>query len=323
MKAAVHERFGPPGVVGVVEVPVPVPGVNDVLIKVLATTVTSAECNMRQGKPVWGRVILGFRRPRKRLRTLGLEVAGVVEAVGAGVQRFAPGDEVFGFTGFAVGGHAEYLRMPATGSLAPKPVGLSFEQAAAAVDGATTALFFLRDKVGVRPGQRVLINGASGSIGTYAVQLAKHLGAEVVGVCGPNNVELVKSLGADEVIDYTERDFTADHGRYDVIFDAVAKSSFPKSRRALRPGGKYVPTTGFDNNFWALWTMVRGGPKVVIGMSVNKNGTLPVIKDLLESGTLRVVIDRTYPLDQIADAYRHVDTGHKRGNVVITVGSPA
>lgn len=208
MKAAVHNRFGSLDVVGIVEQALPVPRENDVLIQVHASTVTSAECGMRSGKPLWGRVIIGLRRPRKKLRTLGLEVAGVIESVGADVRRFRPGDEVFGFTGFAAGGHAEYTRMPETGSLALKPVNKSFEEAVAAVDGATTALFFLRTKLGVTGGQRVLVNGASGSIGTYAVQLAKHFGAEVVGVCGPKNVELVRSLGADEVIDYTKDDFT-------------------------------------------------------------------------------------------------------------------
>ncbi|MEV0679367.1 NAD(P)-dependent alcohol dehydrogenase [Actinosynnema sp. NPDC050436] len=322
MRAAVHTRFGPPDVVRVTERPVPVPRPDDVLIKVHATTVTSAECAMRRGEPAWGRVILGLRRPRRRLRTLGLEVAGVVESVGSGVSRFGPGDEVFGFTGFAVGAHAEYVRVPASGSLAPKPAALTFAESAAAVDGATTALFFLHHKLSVRAGQRVLVNGASGSIGTYAVQLAKHFGAEVVGVCGPANVELVRSLGADEVIDYTERDFTADRSRYDVVFDTVAKSSFRKARGSLRPGGKYVPTTGLSNNLWALWTAVRGGPKVVVGMSVDKSTTLPVVKELVEAGVLRVVVDRTYPLERIAEAYRYVDTGRKRGNVVIAVVDP-
>lgn len=319
MRAAVHTRFGSPDVVRVVESAVPTLGANDVLIKVHATTVTSAESAMRRGEPRWGRVIIGLRRPRRKLRTLGTEVAGVVTEVGSDVRRFAPGDEVFGFTGFGAGGHAEYVRMPADGSLAPKPVGRTFAEAAAAVDGATTALYFLRDKVGVRAGQRVLVNGASGSIGTYAVQLAKLFGAEVVGVCGPGNVELVKSLGADEVIDYTTRDFTADVDAYDVVFDTVGKSSFARSRQALRAGGKYVPTTGLGNVPLGLWTSLRGGKKVVFGMSVRKNAGLLVVKDLLEDGRLRIVVDRTYPLERIAEAHRYVDSGHKRGNVVIIV----
>ncbi|MEV6712279.1 NAD(P)-dependent alcohol dehydrogenase [Lentzea sp. NPDC051208] len=319
MRAAVHTSFGPPDVVQVVEKPLPTLRPGDVLIKVHATTVTSAECAMRRGEPLWGRVILGLRRPRAALRTLGLEVAGVVDSVGSAVTGFRVGDEVFGFTGFAVGAHADYVRLPATGSLAPKPASLTFVEAAAAVDGATTALFFLRDKAKVRPGDRVLVNGASGSIGTYAVQLAKHLGATVTAVCGPSNVEWVRSLGADEVIDYTAHDFTADVDSYDVVFDTVTKSSFRASRRCLRAGGKYLPTTGLPNNFRALWTALRGGKRVVVGMSVNKRAALPVISSLLDDGKLRVIVDRTYPLARIADAHRYVEAGHKRGNVVVTV----
>lgn len=321
MRAAVHTKFGPPEVVQLVERPIPALRPGDVLIKVHATTVTSAETAMRRGEPLWGRVILGLRHPRAKLRTLGLEVAGVVERVGPDVTRFHRGDEVFGFTGFAVGAHADYVRLPATGSLAPKPPNLTFPEAAAAVDGATTALFFLRDKAKIRPGQHVLINGASGSIGTYAVQLAKHLGATVTAVCGPSNVDLVKSLGADRVIDYTSHDFTADHDTYDIVFDTVTKSSFAAARRSLRPGGKYLPTTGLPNNFRALWTALRGGKRVIVGMSVNKRATLPLISSLLESGDLRVVIDRTFPLVDIAEAHRYVDSGHKRGNVVVEVVS--
>jgi len=320
MRAAVHTRFGSPDVVGIAEVAKPIPRKNDVLIKVHASTVTTAECGMRKGEPAWGRLIIGLRRPRKKLRVLGLEIAGVVESVGAEVSRFKPGDEVFGFTGFSAGGHAEYVRLPETGSLARKPANKTFAESAAAVDGATTALFFLRTKLGVRGGQRVLVNGASGSIGTYAVQLAKHFGAEVIGVCGPKNVELVRSLGADEVIDYTERDFTEDLDAYDVVFDTVGKSSFARSKRALRANGRYVPTTGLGNIFRSLWTSPRGGKKVVAGMSVDKNEALVFIRELIEADELRIVVDRSYPLEQIAEAHRYVETGHKRGNVVISVG---
>ncbi|MEV6240104.1 NAD(P)-dependent alcohol dehydrogenase [Lentzea sp. NPDC051838] len=320
MRAAVHTQFGSPDVVQVVETPVPALRPGDVLIKVHATTVTSAETAMRRGEPVWGRLILGLTRPRRSLRTLGLEFSGVVASVASDVSRFRVGDEVFGFTGFAVGAHAEYLRLPATASVDLKPSQLTFVEAAAAVDGATTALFFLRDKAKVRPGQRVLVNGASGSIGTYAVQLAKHLGAHVTAVCGPSNVALVESLGADRVIDYTAHDFTVDVDTYDVVFDTVTKSSFPRARRALRPGGRYLPTTGLVNNFWALWTAF-GRKRVIVGMSVNKRATLPFISALIEEGRLRVVVDRTYPLHDIAEAHRYVDAGHKRGNVVVEVFS--
>jgi NADPH2:quinone reductase len=320
MKAVVHNRFGSPDVLRITELAKPVPRAGDVLVKVHATTTTTAECQMRRGEPLWGRVILGFRGPRKKLRTLGLEFAGVVESVGADVRRFKPGDEVFGFTGFGLGAYAEYKCIAEKGSLALKPVNTTFEQAAAAVDGATTALFFLRDKAKVRRGQRVLVNGASGSVGSYAVQLAKHFGAEVTGVCGPKNLDLVKELGADHVIDHTTDDFTANIGAYDVVFDAVGRSSFPRSKRALRANGCYVPTSGLVNTFWSLWTSIGGGKRVVTGMSIDKNEGLAFVKDLVEADGLRIVIDSTYPLERIADAHRYVETGHKTGNVVITVG---
>ncbi|MBB5805852.1 NADPH2:quinone reductase [Saccharothrix ecbatanensis] len=323
MKAIVHARFGSPDVLEVREVAKPVPGKNEVLIKVRATTVTTAESRMRQGKPLWGRVVIGLLRPRRRMRTPGTEVAGEIESVGVDVRRFKPGDEVFGFTGFALGGHAEYCLMPEQGSLAPKPVNRSFAEAVAAVDGATTALYFLRDKARVLVGQRVLVNGASGGIGTYAVQLAKHFGAEVTGVCGPGNVELVRSLGADHVVDYTKEDFTRHADTYDVIFDTVGRSSFPRAKPALKKNGRYLSTDGLVNVFWSLWTSARRGKRVVFGMSVGKNEKLAVIKELIEADELRIVVDREYPFARIAEAHRHVDTGHKKGNVVVTVDHPA
>ena len=203
MKAAEYDRFGPPEVLEVVERPRPTPGATEVLVRVHATTVTTAECHMRRGRPLWGRVILGFRRPRRRMRRLGLEFAGEVVEVGSGVTRCAPGDEVFGFTGFRLGAAAEYLCLPQSGSFAPKPAGVPFARAAASVDGSTTALYFLQGKAHVRAGQRVLVIGASGSIGTYAVQLAHRFGAEVTGVCSGRNADLVRSLGADHVVDHT------------------------------------------------------------------------------------------------------------------------
>ncbi|MGX7824678.1 NAD(P)-dependent alcohol dehydrogenase [Actinokineospora sp. 24-640] len=318
MKAIVYDRFGPPEVLELRDVLKPAPKDNEVLIKVHATTATAAECLMRKGEPLWGRVILGFRRPRKRMRTLGLEVSGEIESVGRDVRRFAPGDQVFGFAGFNVGALAEYKCLPESASLALKPATLSHAEAAAAVDGATTALFFLRDKAKVRAGQRVLVNGASGSIGTYAVQLAKHFGAEVTGVCGPRNVDLVKSLGADTVVDYTREDFTKHANRYDVIFDTVTKSSFALCRNALTEDGRYIPTTGLGNVFRSLWTSTRR-KKVTTGMSVRKNAGLVFVKELVEAGELRIVVDRSYRLDQAAEAYRYVETGHKSGNVVIAV----
>ena len=254
MKAIKYTDYGSPDVLTVTEMDRPTPNNRELLIRVVATTVTSAECGMRRGEPRWGRVILGFTAPRRRMRILGTEVAGIVETVGRDVARFHPGNQVFGFTGFGLGANAEYAVMPENGSLALQPPNISFEEAAAVVDGATTALYFLRDRAKIRPGQRVLVNGASGSIGTYAVQLAKYLGAQVTGVCGPGNIDLVASLGADRVIDYTARDFTEGGEKYDVIFDTVGTSSFRRCKAALTTGGCYVPTTGLPNIVLMLWT---------------------------------------------------------------------
>ncbi|MBL8947400.1 MAG: NAD(P)-dependent alcohol dehydrogenase [Myxococcales bacterium] len=319
MRAAVYRRFGPPEVLALEQVPDPVAGPKDVLVAVRATTVTSAEAAMRRGEPIWGRVILGFVRPRQRMRTLGIEFAGVVTHVGEAVREFAVGDEVFGFTGFAIGANAEILRMPAQGSIARKPVSVSFAEAAAVVDGASTALYFLRDKARLHAGQKVLVIGASGSIGTYAIQLARHFGAEVTGVCSTSNVELVTSLGAHHVVDYTRADFAAQGVRYDVIFDTVGRSHFRHCRAALTEHGCYMATTGLANYLWVAWTRLRGGPRVLAGMSVDKRAALPCIARLVENGELRIVIDRVYPLEEIVEAHRYVDSGRKRGNVVITL----
>ena len=315
----VYTRFGGPEVLHVVEAPVPSPKHDEVLIRVHATTVTSAETGMRQGRPLWGRVIIGFTRPRRRMRTLGIELAGTVTAVGRDVTRFRVGDEVFGFAGFNPGANADYMRLPQRASLAIKPANTTHAQAAAGVDGASTALYFLRDKADIRAGQRVLVIGASGSIGTAAVQLGKHFGAHVTGVCSTGNVDLVRSLGADVVIDYTREDFTRGTDRYDIIFDTVTKSSYARCRPVLRETGCYLPTTGLANNLLAAWTAARPGPRVKVGMSVQKNEALVFLRGLIEAEQLRTVIDRTYALEEIVDAHRYVDTGRKRGNVVVTL----
>jgi NADPH:quinone reductase-like Zn-dependent oxidoreductase len=320
MKKAVYTRFGPPEVLKVRETETPSPRDDEVLVRIHATTVTAAEAAMRRGRPLWGRVILGIVRPRKRMQTLGTELAGGIVAVGKHVTRFNEGDEVFGFTGFAIGANAEFLCLREAASLCLKPNNVTFEQAAAAVDGASTALFFLRDKAGVRPGQRVLVLGASGSIGTYAVQIAKRLGAEVTGVCSTPNVELVESLGADHVIDYTRGDFTQSDMTYDVVFDTVGKSSFARSRGVLAPSGRYVATTGLANFLLALATRFSG-KRVVTGMSVDKSDALAYLRSLIEADGLRIVIDRQYDLDDIVEAHRYVDSGRKRGNVVVRVAT--
>jgi NADPH2:quinone reductase len=320
MKAVVRTEYGSPDVLQLKQVEKPAPKANEVLIRVHATTVTSAECSMRQGRPLWGRIIIGIRKPRKKVRILGLELAGEIEAVGNAVQRFRPGDQVFGFTGFGVSACAEYKCMPENGSLALKPANTTYAEAAAAVDGASTALFFLRDKAHIQPGQKVLINGASGSIGTYAVQLAKHFGADVTAVCSTANVAMVTSLGADTVIDYTQADFTKSGQTYDIIFDTVGKSSFERCKSALTPNGRYLATAlTLKIMVQMVWTSIRGGKQVVSGMSIEKNAALILIRELIEAGTLKPIIDRRYPLAQIAEAHRYVDTGHKKGNVVIMV----
>ncbi|MFI6901763.1 NAD(P)-dependent alcohol dehydrogenase [Nonomuraea sp. NPDC050394] len=318
MRAAVYSRFGPPEVLTLRQVPKPEPRDDEVLIRVRAMTVTSAECAMRRGEPLWGRVVLGFRRPRRRMRTLGTELAGEIERVGAKVTRFRPGDEVFAFTGFRLGGNAEYVCLPQRASLAPKPVNLGFEEAAAAVDGASTALYFLR-RSGLRRGHKVLVYGASGSIGTYAVQLAKHFGAHVTAVCGPANAAFVTGLGADAVVDYTKEDYGGRGELYDIVFDTLGKSSFSQARPALTRDGRYASTTGLRSTFLSLATAMSRGRKVVTGMSIDKNDSLPFLKNLIEAEELRVVIDRRYTFDQLAEAHRYVETGHKRGNVVVTI----
>lgn len=321
MKAMVYTTYGSPEVLQLTQVEKPTPSDTEVLIKVCATTVTAADCMMRRGEPLWGRIILGFRKPSRKI--LGLELSGEIEAVGKAVKRFRKGDQVYGFTGFGLGAHAEYVCMPERGSLALKPVNKTYADATAAVDGASTALFFLRDKANIQPGQKVLINGASGSIGTYAVQLAKYFGAEVTGVCSTRNTELVRSLGADKVIDYTREDFTKNAESYDIIFDTVGKSSFANCKNALKKNGCYLPTTGLQNNFLMLWTSIKGGKQVKAGMSVQKQAALVFLKELIETDRLKIVIDKCFPLEQLAEAHRYVESGHKKGNVVITVTQPS
>ncbi|WP_437624305.1 NAD(P)-dependent alcohol dehydrogenase [Sorangium sp. So ce1151] len=322
MKAIVYTEYGPPDVLQLMEVKKPAPRDNAVMIRVCATTATAAEGTMRRGVPLWGRVILGLTRPTRKI--MGLELAGEIKAVGKDVTRFRVGDRVYGFTGFGLGAYAEYVCMPEAGSLVVKPANLTYEEAAAVVDGASTAWTFLRDKANVQRGHKVLILGASGSIGTSAVQIAKHLGAEVVGVCSAANVELVKSLGADRVIDYTKEDFARNGDVYDVIFDAVAKSSFSHCRGSLAPEGIYLSTVfKLPLLFQWLWTSMVGGKRAMSTMSIEKTEALTLIRELIETGKLKPVIDRRYPLEQMAEAHRYVDTGRKKGSVVITVAHDA
>jgi NADPH:quinone reductase-like Zn-dependent oxidoreductase len=321
MKAIVYTEYGPPDVLQLKEVAKPVPKDNEVLIKVYATTVTTADGMMRRGESIISRIILGLTKPRKKFEIPGLELAGEIEETGQDVKRFKKGDHVYGFTGFGPGAYAEYKCMSEEGSLVTKPANMTYEEAAAVVDGASTSLFFLKDKAHIQSGEKVLINGASGSIGTFAVQLAKYFGAEVTGVCSTANIELVKSLGADKVIDYTKEDFTRSGETYDIIFDTVGKSSFSLCKGSLKKNGRYVVTVmGLAPLVQTLWTRVIGSKKVIFTMSIEKTESLIFIKELIEAGKLKPVIDRQYPLEQIAEAHKYVEKGHKTGNVVITVG---
>jgi NADPH:quinone reductase-like Zn-dependent oxidoreductase len=318
MRAVVYDRYGPPEVLRVDDVERPDPTDDEVLVKVHATTVTQTDCGWRSAQPFIVRYFIGLRRPRRRV--LGMELAGVVEAAGAAVTEFAVGDEVFGIGGF--GAHAEFACKPESAAIAHKPEGMSFEEAAAICDGACIALSCLRG-ADLRPGRTLLVYGASGSVGTAAVQLAKHFGAHVTAVCNTKNVELVQSLGADRVIDYTQEDFTkAGDAAYDVVFDAVGKTSFRRCRRLLKSGGLYVETDlGF---MWhvpllALATKWLGDKRVRLGVAKYKKEDVLLLKELVQTGKYRAVIDRTYPLESVVEAAAYVETGQKTGNVVLRV----
>jgi NADPH:quinone reductase-like Zn-dependent oxidoreductase len=321
MRAVVYDHYGPPDVLRVEEVPRPVPGDDEVLIKVHATTVNRLDCatrdaNRRSGLPISliSRIVFGIRRPRRRI--LGSELAGVVEAIGAAVSEFAVGDRVFGATGLGFGAHAEFVCMRQNARIAYMPAGMSFEQAAAVCDGAFNALACLRQ---LRQGQTILIYGASGAIGTAGVQLAKYFGADVTAVCSTKNLELVRSLGADAVIDYTQEDFTRNGKTYDVIFDAVGKHSFRRCRGSLKRGGSYLATDGFQNLLLALWTSGIGDKKVRFPSSMPTKKDILLVRALIEAGKYRPVIDRCYPLEDVVEAARYVETEQKTGNVVLTV----
>jgi NADPH:quinone reductase-like Zn-dependent oxidoreductase len=290
-----------------------------VLVRIRATTVTRSDCHLRAASPFVQRFHSGLRRPKRRI--LGHELAGEVEAVGPAVTEFAVGDRVFGalpYLGLRTGTHADFMCIPARWPLAPIPEGMTFEDAAAVADGAFCALNAMRaTKIG--PGTRILVYGASGSIGTAGVQLARHFGAHVTAVCNTKNVELVRSLGADEVIDYLHEDFTKNGQTYDVVFDAVGKHSFRGSKGSLKPGGVYLPTDGFRNI--ALWLVHKrfGDKKVLFEVPRFRKQDLLFLKELLESGAYRPVVDRVYPFEEVVEATRYVETQQKTGNVVLTM----
>lgn len=320
MKAIVYERYGPPDVLQLREVAKPVPKDNEILIKVYATTASAGDWRLRKADPFLARMFNGLRKP-KRIRILGFELAGVIESTGGGVTRFKPGDAVYAACGTGFGAYAEYKCLPETGSVVLKPANMTFEEAAAVPVGACTALQFLR-KGNIRRGNRVLVYGASGSVGTYAVQLAKHFGAEVTGVCSTPNVELVRSLGADSVIDYTKERFSEGGPTYDIIFDTVGKSPFKVCIKRLTPDGFYLQAVHVSPLpiIRGLWINLTSGKKV-IGESLKESAEdLTYLKELIEAGALHSVIDRRYPLEQAAEAHRYVELGHKKGNVVLNVG---
>lgn len=317
MRAVVYDRYGPPDVLRLEEVERPVPKEDEVLVKIHATTVNRTDCGFRSAKPFITRFFIGLVRPKRKI--LGMELAGEVEAVGAAVTEFEVGDQVLGVKGS--GAHAEFVCLREKAPLAHKPAGMTFEEAAAVCDGACTALSCLRN-ANLRKGRSILVYGASGSIGTAAVQLARYFGADVTAVCNTKNLELVRSLGADRVIDYTHDDFTKNGETYDVIFDAVGKHSFRRCRRSLKPGGMYIETDGgflWHVPLLALLTRWIGDKRVKLGIARYTKKDVLFLKELIEAGSYRAVIDRRYPLEDVVDATRYVETGQKTGNVVLTV----
>lgn len=321
MLAYSYSRYGAPDVLEKVELPIPTPKANEVLIKVMATTVSAGDWRARsltmpKGLGLIGRLVFGVRRPRKPI--LGTEFSGVVETTGSKVTVFKPGDAVIGFPGAGFGAHAEYITMPADGKLVLKPENISFEVGAAIPFGGITAYDFLVNKAGLQAGERVLINGASGSVGSACVQIAKHLGAHVTGVCSSKNTGMVSALGADRVIDYNKQDFEKEDRLYDIVVDAVGTAPFVRTRHALRPGGRMVLIAGktSDMFFGGLKARLKGN-RMIGGVAQESRAILDSVVQLAADGAFSPVIDRCYPFDQMRAAHQHVDSGRKKGNVVV------
>lgn len=326
MKAIVWTAYGPPEVLELRDVEKPAPADNQVLIKIHATTVTAGDCETRRlALPLWIRLpmrfYVGFDKP-KRMTILGQELAGEIEAVGKDVTRFKPGDQVFAATGPGLGGYAEYIclpEVPEDGALATKPANMSFEEAAAVPFGGLEALHFLK-KANIQPGESILINGAGGTIGTFAVQLARYYGAEVTAVDSAGKFDMLRAIGADHVIDYTREDFARSGRTYDVIMDVIGKSSFSGSMRSLAPNGRYLLVNPrVSHMFRGLWSSMTSNKRVIAGAASRTAQDLEFLKQLIEAGRLKTVIDRCYPLEQTAEAHRRAEAGGKKGNLVITV----
>ena len=323
MKAIVYTKYGPPDVLELKEVDKPVPKDNEVLIRICAATVNKGDCEMRRPEIpnlIWliVRMFFGLTKPRKQI--LGAYLAGEIEEVGKDVERLNEGDQVFAASGARFGAYAEYICLPSTYAIAPKPANMTYEEAAAVPLGGINALHYLR-KAKVESGQKVLINGAGGSFGTFAVQLAKYFGAEVTGVDSAEKLDMVRSIGADHVIDYTREDFTRSGETYDVVFDMVCKR-FSGCMSSLKQGGRYLLTNpnGLSQMVRGLWTSIMSSKKVILEFASEKTEDLIFLTELIESGKIVSVIDRCYPLEQAAEAHRYVEEGHKKGNVVFTLG---
>ena len=319
MKAIVCTKYGPPEVLQFKEVEKPAPKDDEVLVKVCASTVNRTDTALLRAKPFFARLFTGILKPNKPIP--GTEFAGIIEAAGKNVSSYKVGDKVFGFDDTGSGSHAQYMTISETKALAIIPKNVSYEQAAASTEGAHYAYNFIK-KVNLKSGQKVLVNGATGAIGSAAVQLLKYFAINVTAVCSTKNIELVKSLGADKVIDYTKEDFTKVDQKYNYIFDAVGKSSFAKCKPLLQPGGVYMSSElGYmaQNIFFALVTPIIGSKKVIFPVPTDLKGSILFIKKLIENGKFKTVIDRKYPLEKIVEAFRYVEEGQKTGNVVITV----
>ncbi|MDI1322975.1 MAG: NAD(P)-dependent alcohol dehydrogenase [Algoriphagus sp.] len=319
MKAIVYTEYGPPEVVALVEVDKPIPADHEVLIKVHASTVNRTDCGFRSAEYFIVRFFSGLLRPRNQI--LGCEFAGEIESIGKNVTILKPGDRVFGFNDQKFGGHAEYMTMPENGAIALIPEKLSYKEAAPLTEGIHYALCDLK-AAKIKSGQKILVNGGTGAIGSAAVQLSNYFGAEVTAVCHHDHVELVKSLGADEVIDYTQTDFSQLNKKFDIVFDAVGKSSFGKCKPILKDQGIYMSTElGYmsQNPFLAIFTPFLGGKKVLFPLPTISKEDVIFFKELVEKGKFRPLIDRYYPMDQIVDAYKYVETGQKIGNVVLQI----